>query len=68
MLTLLTCGDMYNSAFLQLSHKIHCLLTTSTLNEPIVVYVNCTASWSHDDVVGGAVSLLPDHSKDTASR
>lgn len=52
--------------FYNLSHKVYSLLTTPTLSEPIVVYINCTANWSQD-TVGGAVSLLPDCSKDVTS-
>ncbi|XP_065896670.1 uncharacterized protein [Dysidea avara] len=48
-----------------LSHQLHSLLITPSLNEPITVYSNCTACWSHDPG-GGAVSLLPDHYKETA--
>ena len=53
--------------FTQLSHKVYSLLAMPTLDEPIVVYINCTTNWSHD-TVGGAVSLLPDCSKGIKSR
>lgn len=59
------CTQLTFIVLLQLSHKLHSLLTTPSLNEPITVYTNCTACWSHDPG-GGAVSLLPSHCKDPA--
>ena len=66
---LVLCSDVCNIVcfFAQLSHKVYSLLVIPTLDEPIIVYINCTANWSHD-TVGGAVSLLPDCSKGVKSR